>query len=293
MIGFLPMTDVLSKLISILRLRKAADRRWEADSEITSWGRIYGGQVIAQAIAAAHQTVDDRPLHAIHGNFMRVGDCHKAIAAEVQESFTGASFATRHVVIEQADRPIFTLSASFQRRASGFDHQDAMPDVPPPEELLDEQAMAARFPADTAAHVRRYWLNDAPFERRMVWLDRYQASTPLPAVNALWVRTRRPVPAEQWLHDALLGYISDLTLLETSMFPHAKSVASSDIRATSLDHSLWIHHPPKVDEWLLYHQQSPFAGGGRGLSFGAFYDRSGRRGASSAQEGMIRWKPKA
>jgi acyl-CoA thioesterase-2 len=282
------MTDTLNNLITILHLNKATDGHWHADSEITSWGRIFGGQVVAQAMAAAHQTVSGRSLHAIHGTFMRPGNCLKPIAVSVEESFSGGSFSTRHVAVHQQGKPIFQMSASFQAPTAGYAHQTDMPDVPMPEELLSEDEMMAKFGKTTPMPVRQYWRNKGAFERRVVSLDRYQTNGPLPPHHAMWVRARGPVDADQWLHDALLGYVSDMTLLETSLFPHGKSVASPDIRAASLDHSLWIHHPPKIDDWLLFDQYSPFADNARGLTLGSFYDRNGLRIATVAQEGMIR-----
>jgi acyl-CoA thioesterase-2 len=204
----------------------------------------------------------------------------------VDRSRDGGSFTARRVVAIQHGAQIFTLAASFQKAEPGYEHQSEMPDVPPPESLADEQAVRRADPALPDA--LRDWLGrPRPFEARPVILDGPGDRPPRPPFDNLWLRARAPLPDDPALHRALLAFASDMSLLDTSLLPHGKSIFSN-VQVASLDHAMWFHRPFRADEWLLYAQDSPSASGARGFNRGAIYKRDGTLVASVAQEGLIR-----
>ena len=284
-----PAMDALFETLDLERLET---RLFRGQSPQVGWQRVFGGQVVGQALVAATRTVEqeNRFVHSLHAYFVRPGDPSIPIIHDVENIRDGGSFATRRVVAIQHDRPIYFMTASFQDDEDGFEHQTAMPDVPPPEKLIGEAELKAKFMAAAPPHIRAYWERPRPIELRPVSLAHYLSSQKLDPHQNIWVRTTGPVPADRRLQAAVLAYLSDMTLLDTSLFAHGTSVLDRSLQVASLDHAMWFHRPPVLDDWLLYSQDSPSAFGGRGMTRGAIYTRSGTLIASVAQEGLIRKK---
>ncbi|MBW6525278.1 acyl-CoA thioesterase II [Sphingomonas sp. RHCKR7] len=251
-------------------------------------GRVFGGQVVAQALQAAQRTVAGRAAHSLHGYFMRPGSEAAPIDYRVTRDFDGASFATRRVVAWQDERPILTLTASFQREEEGFHHQAPMPEVPGPETLRSEREWRIEQRESIPERWRAALLRERPIEFRPVAPRRWTDPAPREPVQHSWFRAVAPLGDDPAVHRALLAYASDTALLSTAMLPHGVSWTTPGMQTASLDHALWLHAPARVDEWLLYASDSPWAGGGRGYNRGAIYARDGRLVASVAQEGLIR-----
>ncbi len=256
------------------------------------WRRVYGGQVIAQALMAAIRTVDpDRPCHSLHAYFIRAGDPAIPIVYTVDRDRDGKSFSTRRVVAIQHGQPIFNMACSFQVVESGPEHQLAMPDVVGPEDLLNEQQLRAREVERIPGKFRTHWLRDRPIEIRPIApRDMLNPGKGEP-VSHSWFRIAAPVGDAVPLNQGLLAYASDMTLLDTCLLPHGISWLNPKMQTASLDHAIWFHAPFRVDEWMLYAQDSPNAHGARGLNRGSIYTRDGRLVASVAQEGLIRVHP--
>ena len=281
------MMSVLEQLLGLLDLETIEDNIFRGHSPVEPVQRVFGGQVLAQALVAATRTVDARrPCHSFHAYFLRPGDPGTPILYEVDRSRDGASFSARRVVAVQHGAPIFTLASSFQRVEQGFEHQAQMPVVPPPEDLEDEQQVLLRSP-DLPPIARAWVARERAFETRSV-LSRGIGDRPArAAVDHIWMKTRGSLPDDPAIHRALLAFVSDMSLLDTSLLPHGKSIFSS-MQVASLDHAMWFHRPFRADEWLLYVQDSPSASGARGFNRGSIYTREGALVASVAQEGLIR-----
>jgi len=279
--------SALGDLLALLDLQKVEDNVFLGRSPPEPAQRVFGGQVLSQALVAATRTVDPaRACHSFHAYFLRPGDPRIPILYEVDRSRDGGSFTARRVVAVQHGLPIFTLAASFQRAEAGFEHQSRMPVVPAPESLEDDREVLLRDPGLPPA--MRAWVErNRPFETRSVLPRGLGDRAPRPPVDHIWLRTRGSLPGDPVLHRALLAFVSDMSLLDTALLPHGKSIFS-DVQVASLDHALWFHRPFRADDWLLYAQDSPSASGGRGFNRGAIYTRDGVLVASVAQEGLIR-----
>ena len=282
------MSTAVDSLLSILDLEPLEHNLYRGMSPQVGWQRVYGGLVIGQALVAASQTVKGRPVHSMHGYFLRPGDPSIPIIYEVDRIRDGRGFTTRRVVAIQHGKAIFSMAASFQVREESLEHQIAMPDVPMPEDLPGEAEMQAYFLETAPEHVRRYWRRERPVELRPVNLQHYHSREKFPPVQHVWIRTTGRLPDDQSIHDCALGYASDMTLLDTALFPHGRSVFDRSLQAASLDHAMWFHRPFRADEWLLYAQDSPSTGGARGFTRGLVFRRDGTLVASTAQEGLLR-----
>ena len=268
-------------------------RVFEGRSQRMPHGRVFGGQVLAQCVMAAGLTVDAerlgaaRPIHSLHGYFMRPGDDTLPIRFAVEEMRDGASFSTRRVHAVQKEAPIMSMTCSFQTRADGLDHQDDMPDVPAPESL---QPLSELFAASDDPRAKQ--LAEArPIDLRHVEGSLWQGPAGGTASEQhVWMRTVAALPDDQLLHAAVLAYASDYSLLEPVIRRHGLSWTDPRLRVASLDHSMWFHRPVRADEWILYAQQSPSATSGRGLGIGEMFSREGVLVATTAQEGMVRVK---
>lgn len=281
----------LAGLLDLLQLEGGGEQGFTgANIQIgsqTGIGRVFGGQVLAQALTAAGRTVPaGRLCHSLHAYFLRPGDPAQPILYQVDPSRDGGSFSARRVVALQGARQIFTLAASFQKPESGFEHQAPMPRVPPPEALADEQVTRLADPGLDPA-LRAWIARPRPFETRPVQLMPLGAGAAREPRHHVWLRARGALGDDAGLHQALLAFASDMSLLGTALLPHGKSIFSN-IQVASIDHAMWFHRPFRVDDWLLLAQDSPSASGGRGFSRGAVYARDGRLVASMAQEGLIR-----
>jgi acyl-CoA thioesterase-2 len=285
------MTDPVANLLSILDLEPLERNLYRGTSPQVGWQRVFGGLVISQALVAATRTVDDeRRVHSLHGYFLRPGDPSVPIIYQVDRIRDGKSFATRRVVGIQHGEAIFALSCSYQRREEGWTHQPAMPEVPRPDQLPSDAELRQRFIALMPKNIRDYWERERPIELRPVDLTRYVARIPQEPRQYIWIRAAGALPDDPTVHEAVLAYASDMTLLDTTLVAHGKSVFDPDVQAASIDHALWFHAPFKADEWLLYAQESPFTGGARGFARGQIW-QNGRLIASVAQEGLVRPRP--
>ena len=277
----------LARLLTLLDLEKIEENVFRGVSPPERVQRVFGGQVLAQALVAATRTVEtERPCHSFHAYFLRPGDPRVPILYQVDRSRDGGSFTSRRVVAVQHGAQIFTLAASFQKIEQGFEHQSQMPVVPEPESLEDDQQVLLRNP-ELTGQMREWVARERPFETRSV-LGRGIGDRPArPPIDHIWLRTRGALPDGGDIHRALLAFVSDMSLLDTALLPHGKSIFSN-VQVASLDHVLWFHRPFRSDEWLLYVQDSPSASGARGFNRGAVYKRDGTLVASVAQEGLIR-----
>ena len=282
------MAGAIETLLSILDLEQLEHNLFRGRSPQVGWQRVFGGQVIGQALVAAARTVTGRAAHSLHAYFMRPGDPAVPIIYDVDRIRDGKSFTTRRVVAIQHGEAIFSMSASFQVEEQGLDHQTPMPKVPPPEELPSETELSALFFESAPEPVRRYWQRERPIEFRPVDLRHYVSREPLEPAQHVWVRATDKLPDDPNIHRCVLAYASDMTLLDTALFAHGRGIFDRDLQAASLDHALWFHRPFRADEWLLYSEDSPSASGARGFTRGSLFSRDGRLVASVAQEGLIR-----
>ncbi|MFT4305789.1 MAG: acyl-CoA thioesterase II [Microbacterium sp.] len=281
--------DPVASLLRLLDLSPAQARTSEdvftGASQRMPLGRVYGGQVLAQTVVAASRTVPaERPIHSMHGYFLRPGDSSRSIAFSVDRLRDGRSFTARRTQAYQQGTPIFSMIASFQREESGLEHEEPMPDdVPDPEDLPAPDLAGGLHPMSMRA------FRDLPLEVRHVPGSLYGPfSGPVQPHQAVWLRARRPLPDDPLLHRAALAYVSDMTIQEPILRAHGLSWQEPGLNVASLDHAMWWHRPARVDEWLLYVQSSPAARGGRGLATGRIYSREGVLAASVAQEIMVR-----
>jgi len=282
------MPDPITNLLSILDLEQLEHNLYRGTSPQVGWQRVFGGLVISQALVAATRTVDaERRVHSLHGYFLRPGDPNVPIIYQVDRLRDGKSFATRRAIAIQHGQPIFSLSCSYHRAEEGWNHQSTMPEVPKPDQLPSDTELKERFLALMPKSVRDYWERERPIELRPVDLTRYVARIPQEPRQYLWIRAAGRLPEDPAVHEAVLAYASDMTLLDTTLVAHGKSVFDTDVQAASIDHALWFHSPFKMDEWLLYAQESPFTGGARGFARGQIW-QAGKLIASVAQEGLVR-----
>jgi acyl-CoA thioesterase-2 len=282
------MSSAVHDLLSILDLEPLEHNLFRGRSPQVGWQRVFGGQVIGQALVAACRTVEERGPHSLHAYFLLAGDPKVPIIYEVDRLRDGKSFATRRVKAIQHGRAIFAMSASFQVEEPGFDHQVPMPDVPDPESLPTEAQMKAGVLPLMPDPVRAYYERERPIELRPVDFERYTSREPREPRFSVWIRSTAPLPDDPAVHQCVLAYASDLTLLDSSLVAHGRTVFERSIQAASLDHALWFHRPFRADDWLLYTQDSPSASGARGFSRGLIFARDGTLVASVAQEGLIR-----
>ena len=283
------MHTALSELLDVLTLERIEADLFRGRNERSSMPRVFGGQVLAQALRAASLTVPDRLPHSLHAYFLRPGDSKRPILFEVERIRDGRSFATRRVRAIQAGEPIFSLSASFHDEETGLEHAVAPRAVPGPDELEDDVVVAQRL-AD-APDIMPWHRRERAFEVRSV----HPLGTPQPEdpVKPAWFRARSPLPPiaegeDAALHHCLLAYLSDMGLMSTSLVPHAASTPRTAIVGASLDHAMWFHRPLRVDEWILYDRDSPTAAASRGFNRGGFFAEDGTLLASAAQESLIR-----
>ncbi|PKB25826.1 acyl-CoA thioesterase-2 [Novosphingobium kunmingense] len=286
---------LVSGLVKLLEVKPQDADTFTGRRKRGGVGRVFGGQVIAQALAAAETTVDpDRPAHSLHAYFLRGGSEDFEIDYAVARDFDGGSFSNRRVVASQQGRPILNLTASFQKHEDGLHHVDSpMPEVPPPEDLEPEVDVRRRFADQALEGARHQFLAPRPVEMRAVEGRHWSNPEKAPPRSHAWFRTVAALPDDPRVHRAVLAFASDMGLLGTCALPHGLSWARGEVISASLDHAVWFHEPFRVDEWLLYATDSPWSGSGRGFNRGRVFSRDGRLVASVAQEGMIRRaKPK-
>lgn len=282
------MHPVLSDLIELLKLERIEDNFFRGQSRDIGSAQVFGGQVLGQALSAAHHTVENRRAHSLHAYFLRRGDVNAPILYEVDRARDGGSFSVRRVVAIQHGRPIFNLAASFQKPEEGLEHQAEMPEVPGPDGLQDLTEIAPEILEVIPEKMRRYLTDKRPFEFRPVRPMNFLKPEKLPPVKHVWIKAVDQLPDQASLHQNLLAYVSDYELLGTSTLPHGLPFGQGRVQMASLDHALWFHREVRVDEWLLYSFDSPNASGARGFARGQFFTQDGRLVASATQEGLVR-----
>jgi acyl-CoA thioesterase-2 len=284
-----PVPASLDELLELLDLEQIDLNLFRGRQPRTRLQRVFGGQVASQALMAATRTTDsDRSAHSLHSYFLRGGDTAVPIVYDVERTRDGRSFSTRRVVARQHGRPIFYLSASFQAEETGFAHQDPMPDVPAPTDCPRLGEILHRLSGRPIADWDEEW---AALDVRYVGDSRPGGSIPANARAArarVWVRAAGAIPDLPALHQCVLAYASDLTVLAASLVPHDTFIGDPRLRTASLDHAMWFHRAFRADEWLLYDQVSPSASGARGFATGELFTEAGVLAASVAQEGLIR-----
>ncbi|KQW65924.1 acyl-CoA thioesterase II [Phenylobacterium sp. Root77] len=255
-------------------------------------GRIFGGQVIAQSLLAAYETVEERICHSLHCYFIRPGDPRIPILFEVDRSRDGGTFTTRRVIAVQNGKQIFNLAASFQVAEDGFEHQAPMPAVRSPDDMAAEADAAKKAVLDGMSEEMRRMMN-RPRPIEMVGRDNYgfgRKPKPSEPKSDTWMRAVAPIGDDARMHQVILAYASDMNLLSTAMRPHGVAWQTPGLQSASLDHAMWFHKPSNFNDWHLYTQDSPSASGGRGFVRGAIYGQDGTLVASVAQEGLMRLK---
>lgn len=281
--------SAVDELLDILNLESLERNLFRGRSPKTGWQRVFGGQVIGQSLVAAQRTVpDDRHVHSLHGYFLRPGDPEVPIIYEVDRIRDGGSFTTRRVVGIQHGHAIFSMSASFHITEEGLDFNMAMPTQADPESLMSEKELKNKFMDLAPENVKTYWQQERPIEVRATSVEHFLSDRKLPPEQYVWVRATAAIPNIAALQAAVLAYASDITLLDTALYPHGRKIFDKDLQVASLDHAMWFHRPIDMNNWLLFAQDSPNSNGGRGLTRGSLYTPDGTLVASCAQEGLIR-----
>jgi len=285
------MPSAVQEVVEILDLEPLEVNLFRGRSPQSRWQRVFGGQVIGQALVAACRTVDDvaaRPPHSLHAYFLLGGDPKVPIIYTVDRIRDGRSFTTRRVTAIQHGHAIFSMEVSFHLVEHGLTHQAKMPEVPKPEALPSDSELKERIFPLLPEPARRYYERERPIEFRPVEFSRYLGEKSADGRFDVWIRATGRLPDEPAIHQCVLAYASDMMLLDAALIPHGRSVFSEDIMAASLDHALWFHRPFRADEWLLYSQDSPNLAGSRGFSRGLIFAADGTLVASVAQEGLLR-----
>lgn len=287
--------SVVTDFLRLLELEPLETNIYRGSNRDVGTGRVFGGQVFAQALVAARKTVPEgREAHSVHGYFLREGDTKVPIVYFVDRPRDGRSFTSRRVTAIQHGEAIFHLSASFHIAEPGLDHQHAMPQVPAPEECPDELELIRSRADKIPEPLRAILTQERPLEFRLITprdpFGKPAATTPEAATRQVWFRLRERIPDAPMLHQAVLAYASDYGFLPTSLMPHGVAFRDPRLIIASLDHTLWLHRPFRADEWLLYVSDSPAAFDARGFVRGQIFTRDGKLAASVAQEGLIRMK---
>jgi acyl-CoA thioesterase-2 len=281
--------SIVSELLHLLELEPLEVNIYRGANRDLGTGRVFGGQVFAQALVAARRTVDaPREAHSVHGYFLRAGDLKAPIVYFVDRPRDGGSFTSRRVTAIQHGEAIFHLSASFHVHEPGFEHQAPMPDVPPPESIQTELEILREREHELPAHLRQVLTQDRPLDFRSVAPRDPIKHEPGEPLRQVWFKCIERLPDEPIVHQAILAYASDYGMLPTALLPHNVSYRDPRLMLASLDHTLWMHRDFRADDWLLYSIDSPAASGARGFVRGQVFTRDGRLVASVAQEGLIR-----
>jgi len=278
----------LEAVLELLELERLEDNLFRGESRDIGSPQVFGGQILGQALLAAHKTVEEGKPHSLHAYFLRAGDFNRPVVYQVERSRDGRSYANRRVVAIQHGRPILNLAASFHGEESGFEHQVEMPDVPGPEGLTPSIEINESIVEKVPEKMRRLLSHKPPFEFRPVEAPKFADPSQRPPRKHVWMRPWNELPEDPAVHQGLLTYVSDYELLGTSTLPHELDFSSRPVQMASLDHALWFHRPFRIDGWFLYAFDSPISRGGRGFTRGQIFTRSGKLIASVAQEGVIR-----
>ena len=279
----------LNQIIKTLDLEEIELNHYLATSPNEGWQRVYGGQVIGQALVAASRTVSsNRSAHSLHGYFLRAGDTTIPILYKVDRIRDGKSFTTRRVVAVQRGQAIFTMSISFQIDEGGLSHQFDMPKVPSPDSLPTEDELRREQAKSWPKEFQESFSGSSAIKVKPVDPVDLLNPEPAQATQRCWMRCGEALPNDPRIHQCVLAYLSDWSLLDTASRPHAVSFMQDNVQVASLDHAMWFHRPFRADEWLLYDQDSPSASGARGFNRGLIYNQTGKLVASTTQEGLLR-----
>lgn len=283
------ISEPLNELLALLDLEPLEVNIYRGLNRDIGTGRVFGGQVFAQALVAAQRTVDAaRDAHSVHGYFLRPGDLSAPIVYFVDRPRDGGSFTSRRVTAIQHGEAIFHLSASFHVHEPGLEHQTAMPDAPAPESLPRELDLVREMVDRIPEQLRPILTQERPIDFRAVQPQDPFVGKKREAHRMVWFRAVDTLPDAQVYHSALLAYASDYGLLPTALYPHGVPYRDPRLMMASIDHSVWLHRRFRADEWLLYVMDSPIAAGARGFTRGTIYSRDGQLVASVAQEGLMR-----
>jgi acyl-CoA thioesterase-2 len=286
------VNEALDAVIGLLDLERLEDNLFRGQSHDIGAPQVFGGQILGQALSAAHRTVEDRAPHSLHAYFLRPGDFNEPVVYQVERSRDGGSYSNRRVVAIQHGRPILNLAASFHSAEDGFTHQMPMPEVASPEGLTKSIDIQDSIIDRVPEKMRRLLAHRPPLEFRPVEPPKFIEPAARPPRKHVWMRAWETLPDDPELHRNLLTYVSDYELLGTATLPHELDFSTRPVQMASIDHAIWFHRPFRVDDWLLYACDSPTSHGGRGYTRGQFFSRSGDLVASTAQEGVIRpWDP--
>lgn len=282
----------IEELIPVLDLEQIEEDIFRGKSHFMGSPKVFGGQILAQTIRAAQLTVpDDRHIHSMHGYFILPGDLAKPIVFMVDRIRDGRSFTTRRVIAVQNGKAIFNMAASFQIEEEGYDHQVTMPDVPPPDELMNSRALVEKYKEHIPAGMKVFLSQPRPIEFRPVAPEKSFGHVNSEPSRSVWMKANGVISDDNNLHRMLLAYASDYNLLSTALQPHRSEI--KNLVMASLDHAMWFHRKFRMDEWLLYSLDSPSASNSRGFTRGSVYNQEGILVASVVQEGLMRIKTKS
>ena len=282
------MNPILADVLQVLKLERLERDLFRGESRDPGHHRVFGGQVLGQALAAAYATVEQRSIHSLHAYFLRAGDPDHPIVYEVDRSRDGTSFTSRRVVAIQHGAQIFHMSASFQVPEAGTDRQGVMPEVPDPESLPELAQIIEEMKKKAPDRPGPFVDHPRPFDFRPVLLPELDGKMPLEPHMKIWFRAVDKLPDDEVIHRSLLAYASDYYLLGVATLDQPLSQDRSNLQMASIDHAMWFHRPARIDDWLLYVVDSPSSSSSRGFGLGKIYSRDGVLVASTAQEGLVR-----
>jgi acyl-CoA thioesterase-2 len=282
------VSRALDELIALLDLEELEVNLFRGRSPQEQRQRVFGGQVAGQALVAACRTVEQGLVHSLHAYFLRPGDPKVPIVYQVDRIRDGKSFTTRLVAAIQHGKAIFQLSASFHPPEPGFEHQDAMPDAPAPEALPTWHERIAPILHHLPPEMRHWMSRERPIDLRYEGEIAIWHAEKRPPSQRVWMRADGRLPDDPALHQVIVAYASDMTMLDTALLPHGVAWADDSVQVASLDHAMWFHRPFRADEWLLYDLHSPNAAGARGFTLGRIFTENGQLAVSVAQEGLLR-----
>jgi len=285
-----PTPEMLTqRLVELLEIEEIDTDLYRGKRGRDGFGRVFGGQVVAQALQAAQRSTDEPKIaHSLHAYFMRAGNEEFPILYRVVRDFDGKSFSTRRVIAMQKGQPILNMACSLQVPEEGLNHQDAMPEVPQPEDLKSDLEIRREMIDKIPEKFRKHFLRARAVESRPVLPGNWFSNEKREPRQSTWFRVCAPIGEDKAMHRAILTYGSDMSLLGTGTLPHGINWMTSNLQTTSLDHAVWLHEDFRADDWLLYVCDSPWAGHARSFNRGKIFSRDGRLVASCAQEGLMR-----
>ena len=277
--------------VKLLTLEQIDDTIFRGLTPEAHWGRVFGGQVIAQGLAAAYKTVEDRLCHSLHAYFLLPGDPELPIIFHIDEARDGGSFTSRRVVAIQKGKQILNMAASFKIKEGGLEHSETMPDVPPPESLKSDRALREEVLHMVPEERKEVFLGILPVDTRRISPENIMDPEPTSDNDRFWFRLNLDGSIEdERMSHILMAYVSDVDFLRSSIRPHGVTPYNDGVQLASLDHALWFHRPFKADDWFLFDTNSPSASNATGLNFGSIFARDGSHVCTVAQEGLIRVK---